>query len=516
MEQEYDVIIIGTGAGGGTLAYGLKDSGLKILILERGDFMPQEPENWSSEAVFTQNRYKPKEFWYDQNGKAFTPGVNYAVGGATKIYGTVMMRLRKEDFEEVEHADGNISPAWPIKYEDLEPYYRKAEEIYKVHGNETEDPTEPPRSSKYPYPEVPHEPIIEDLANRLKKLGLNPSHLPLAVNYHDQGPCILCKTCDGFPCLIHAKGDSDICCIRPSLRSPNVKLITNAYARRILTNESGDKVTAVEYEKNNKTYLVKGKIIIVACGAVNSAALLLRSANEQHPNGLANQSGLVGRNYMMHNNSALIAVKLKRNTTSFQKTLHINDFYFGTEDFPYPMGNLQMLGKLQGNMLKQARPLIPKFLLNFLAERTIDWFVMSEDLPDPNNRVIVNENGNIQINWKPNNLKAHKKLLSKAKQMLRKAGFPIVASYSMVSVGTNSHQCGTVRFGNDPNTSVLNSYCRAHTVENLYVVDASFFPSSGAVNPALTVAAQALRVADHIKENMKLNNNYNEGVLMNE
>ncbi|TCP27830.1 choline dehydrogenase-like flavoprotein [Scopulibacillus darangshiensis] len=498
MDNRYDIIIIGTGAGGGTLAYALKDSGLKVLILERGDNLPQEPENWSARATFTEKRYKAKEKWYDEQGKPFAPGVNYYVGGNTKVYGAVMFRLRKEDFKEIEHEGGRISPAWPISYDDLEPYYARAEELYLVHGKTGEDSTDPPRSSPFPFPAVSHEPTIETLSVSLKKQGLHPSHLPMAVDLREGGRCIRCKTCDGFPCKVHAKGDADVCCVQPALKSSNVTMMTNAYARRILTDESGSKAKAVEYERDGKIHTVGADTIVVSCGAVNSAALLLRSANGKHPEGLANQSGLVGRNYMMHINTGLVALRHKENTTIFQKTLTINDFYFGTRDFPYPMGNLQMLGKLQGPMMKDAKPFVPDIILNGVAKRSVDWFVMTEDLPHAENRVTLTKDGQIQVSWKPNNTVAHKKLIEEAKKMMRHAGYPIVVAQPMGGIETNSHQCGTICFGNDPDTSVLDQFCRSHTVKNLYVVDASFFPSSAAVNPALTIAAQALRVADHM------------------
>jgi len=505
MKKKYDIIIIGTGAGGGTLAYALKDSKLNVLILERGDYLPQEEQNWSAEATFKENRYKTKEKWYDDEGKEFSPGVNYYVGGNTKVYGAVMFRLRKEDFKELEHEGGRISPGWPISYEDLEPYYTQAEELYHVHGNLGEDPTEPPHSKPFPFPAMPHEPVLEKLSDSLRKQGLNPSHLPMAIDLREEGRCIRCKTCDGFPCKVHAKGDADVCCIKPALKSPNVEIMTGAYARRILTNESGNLATGVEVEKDGKVFIVEADTVVAACGAVNSAALLLRSANDKHPNGLANQSDMVGRNYMMHINSGLVAIHPKKNPTIFQKTLTINDFYFGTPDFPYPMGNLQMLGKLQGVMMKDAKPYIPTSILNGVANRSVDWFVMSEDLPDPEHRVSLDKKGNIVVTWKSNNVGAHKRLINEAKQMMKKAGYPIVAAQPMGGIGVNSHQCGTIRFGTDPSTSVLDPYCRAHTVPNLYVVDASFFPSSAAVNPALTIAAQALRVGEHlIKEKTSL------------
>ena len=497
MDSAYDIIIIGTGAGGGTLAYALRASGARVLLLERGDFLPQEPQNWSPEAVFDQQRYKPKEVWQDAEGRPFHPGVHYYVGGNTNVYGAALPRLRRADFEVIEH-EGGISPAWPIRYEDLEPYYVRAEQIYLVHGVSGDDPTEPPRSGPFPFPPVPHEPYIAELAEKLRAQGLHPSYLPIGIDLRPGGRCIRSKTCDGFPCQLLAKGEADVCCVRPALESPDVELMTHTYARRLLTDPSGRRVTAVEVERDGERFEVHADIVVVACGAANSAALLLRSANSVYPNGLANSSGLVGRHYMVHNNTALMAVHpTRRNPTVFQKTLAVNDFYFRGPDWPYPMGNVQLLGKLQAGMLTANQPLVPRHVLQAVADRSVDWWVMSEDLPDPENRVTLGSDGSIRIHWKPNNLVAHAKLVQAARQMLRRAGYPIVLTQRM-GIETNSHQCGTLRFGDDPSTSVLDPFCRSHDIPNLYVVDSSFFPSSTAVNPALTIAAQALRVADHL------------------
>jgi choline dehydrogenase-like flavoprotein len=497
MDSAYDIIIIGTGAGGGTLAYALRASGARVLLIERGDFLPQEPQNWSPEAVFDQQRYKPKEVWQDAAGRPFHPGVHYYVGGNTKVYGAALPRLRRADFEVIEH-EGGSSPAWPIRYEDLEPYYVRAEQVYLVHGVSGDDPTEPPRSGPFPFPPVPHEPYIAELAEQLRAQGLHPSYLPIGIDLRPGGRCIRSKTCDGFPCQLLAKGEADVCCVRPALESPDVELMTRTYARRLLTDPSGRRVTAVEVERDGERFEVHADIVVVACGAANSAALLLRSANSVYPNGLANSSGLVGRHYMVHNNTALMAVHpTRRNPTVFQKTLAVNDFYFRGPDWPYPMGNVQLLGKLQAGMLTANQPLVPRHVLQAVADRSVDWWVMSEDLPDPENRVTLGSDGSIRIHWKPNNLVAHAKLVQAARQMLRRASYPIVLTQRM-GIETNSHQCGTLRFGDDPSTSVLEPFCRSHDIPNLYVVDSSFFPSSTAVNPALTIAAQALRVADHL------------------
>lgn len=495
--ESYDLIIIGTGAGGGTLAYALANSGLRILLIERGDYLPQEPANWQPREVFDEHRYKPEEVWYDQHGKPFQPGVHYFVGGNTKVYGAALPRLRREDFGALEH-EGGTSPAWPITYAELEPYYSRAEAIYRVHGASGEDPTEPPRSCPFPFGAVAHEPAIAALAARLRSNGLHPFHLPMGVDVRDGGACILCKTCDGFPCQVLAKSEADVCCVRPALASPAVTLRTRTKALRLLTDGRGRQVTGVEVEQDGVVQTVIAGRFVVACGAVNSASLLLRSANAAHPHGLANSSGLVGRNYMVHNNTALMAVDPRRkNPTTFQKSMAVNDFYFGGPDFQYPMGNLQLLGKLQAGMLTAAVPLAPRPLLQGMAGRSVDWWVMSEDLPDPDNRVTIGGDGSVRVRWQPNNRVAHERLIAAARRMMQDAGYPFVFVQRM-GIATNSHQCGTIRFGTDPAASVLDTYCRAHAVDNLYVVDSSFFPSSAAMNPALTIAAQALRVAEHM------------------
>lgn len=492
--MHYDIIVIGSGIGGGTLAWALRNSGARILVIERGDFLPQEEQNWDAAAVFGAGRYKARELWEDGSGARFAPGVHYAVGGNSKVYGAALPRFRKEDFGALEH-EGGTSPAWPVTYEDIEPFYVRAEALYRAHGCAGCDPTEPPRSAPYPHPEVPHEPEVEALAQAFRRQGLHPFHLPMGIDLGPGGRCIRCHTCDGFPCRVLAKSDADVTCVRPALESADVDIKTGAFARRLIASERH--VEAVEVEHRGERTLLRADTFVVACGAVNSAALFLRSRE----GGLANSSGLVGRNYMMHNNSVLLAVHaLRPNRTVFQKTLAINDFYFGGPGWPYPMGNLQIIGKVQAPMLKAVRPRTPMPALEAIARRSMDWWVMSEDLPDVQNRVTMSSGGTIKLRWKPNNVAAHKRLVRQARRVMRRAGYALVLTRAM-GIDTNSHQCGTLRFGTDPATSVLDPWCRAHDIRNLYVVDSSFMPSSAAMNPALTIAAQSLRTADYIRRN---------------
>jgi choline dehydrogenase-like flavoprotein len=512
MADEYDVIIVGSGAGGGTLAHRLAPSGKRILILERGDWLPREIENWDATAVFVDNRYVSADTWYDEKGAAFQPQVHYFVGGATKFYGAALYRLRERDFGELRH-HGGISPAWPVGYDVFEPYYTQAEELYQVHGLRGEDPTEPPASAPYPFPPVSHEPRIQRLFDDLARVDLHPFHSPNGIMLDEAEPafstCIRCATCDGFPCLVHAKADADVIGVRPSLRHPNVTLLRNAVVRRLETDESGRRVTSVVADVDGGEQRFTGTMVVVSAGAANSAKLLLASASDRHPNGLANGSDQVGRNYMFHNSRAFLAVSTEKNDTRFQKTLGLNDFYFGDADFEYPMGNVQMVGKSSSPMYRGEKPLqtrlAPTMALDDIAERAIDFWLSVEDLPVPENRVSLAADGNVTLAYTPNNREPLEQLYSRVKKHLSHLGMHPhhliprdVYMKNDIPVAGCAHQSGTVRFGSDPATSVLDTDCKAHEVDNLYVVDTSFFPSIGAVNPALTAMANALRVGDHL------------------
>ena len=491
-----DVVIVGSGVGGATLAYGLRGTSRTVLVLERGPHLPREVSNWDSAAVFGALRYRTDEQWLDWRGRSFRPEMQYFVGGNSKFYGGILWRLRPADFGRSAHVDGE-SAAWPIGYADLEPYYGLAEQVYGVRGAIGADPTEPPHSSPYAHAALAHEPPMARLAARLQQHGLRPFQPPVAVDYGDGGACIRCQTCDGFPCRIDAKGDAEVSCLRPALRAPNVSLRTRTLVTRVLTDPGGGRATGVEVVRDGERSIVAAETVVVACGAVNSAALLLRSATPAQSRGVGNSSGLVGRNYMQHTCTFLIAIApLRRNPTKFQKTLAVNDYYFGEPGYPYPMGGLQTIGKLDAAMLSSgAGRFLPGPVLAQLAGRSTDWLVMSEDIPHPDNRVELTGDGRIRVAWRPTNLASHRRLIRRARAALRQAGYPLIFQQRL-GVESNPHQCGTARFGQDPATSVLDDVCRAHDVPNLFVLDASFFPSSAAVNPALTIAAQALRVAD--------------------
>ena len=510
---QFDVIIIGSGAGGGTLALKLAKSGKSILIIERGDYLPREKENWDPTEVFVKNRYTSNDPWKDGQGREFQPGAHYVVGGATKMYGAALFRLRKEDFGVLHHQDG-ISPGWPLQYEDFEPYYTQAEELYQVHGKRGEDPTEPPASKPYPYAPIAHEPRIQRLNDDLLKAGYHPFHAPTAVMLDEsnraKSHCLKCDTCDGYPCLVHAKADAEVIAVRPALQYPNVTLITNTEVTQLKTSPSGREVTEVVVNRKGVTESYQGSIVVVSAGAANSARILLLSANDKHPKGLANGSDQVGRNYMFHNSQAVVALSLEPNLTQFQKTVSVNDFYFKDEGFDFPMGNIQMIGKSKGPMFRGDAPFFaPGFTLDQMARHSVDFWLTTEDLPDPNNRVTLDSNKKIVLSYTTNNKVATKRLYDRLKSMLEYLGMHQHLIPNSVYMGKEipiagvGHQSGTCRFGLDPATSVLDTNCKAHELDNLYVVDTSFFCSIGAVNPSLTAIANALRVGDHMLERLK-------------
>jgi choline dehydrogenase-like flavoprotein len=506
--DHYDVIVIGSGAGGGTVTRALAPTGKRVLLLERGDWMPREPENWDSKAVWIDKRYANSGKWTDAaTGKQFTPKQHYYVGGNTKVYGAILFRFRERDFGEIRHVDG-ISPAWPISYSDLAPWYDRAERLYQVHGRRGTDPTEPPASTPYPYPAISHEPRIQQLNDDLRAAGLNPFPLPNGILLDESAPwksaCIRCATCDGYACPTNGKADAAVIAVEPALRHPNVTLLTNAVVTRLGTDPSGRTVTDVVVERHGEQERYSADVVVVAGGAINSATLLLRSASDAHPDGLGNGSGQVGRHLMLHNNSSLIAFSKMPNPTKFQKTLGINDFYFGDEssDWPYPLGAMQMLGKSDATLIgfdvKDAADPAE------VARHALDFWLTTEDLPLPDNRVTVDRDGAISLRYTPTNLEAHQRLRAKFESLLSamQCRDDVYENLSYVGgrlgISGVAHQNGTVRFGTDPATSALDLDCKLHELDNVYVADSSFFVSSTAVNPTLTIIANALRVAETI------------------
>jgi len=518
--KHYDLIVIGTGPGGAAFAHRLAPTGKRILMIERGNYLPRSRANWDAKTVFVDGVYQAKETWYDKNGHSFHPGLHYFVGGNSKVYGASLFRLRERDFDSIEHCDG-ISPAWPLKYDTFEPYYAQAERLFHVHGERGEDPTEPFSREPYPFPAVSHEPRIQSLHDSFARVGLHPFHLPLGVLFDEKDGAATPTSVwfrndafDGFPCLLNGKADAQVMCIDPMLAAyANVTLLTNAYVTRLLTDSSGQTVSVVDVLRDGKQEQYSADIVVVACGALSSALLLLRSVSDKHPNGLANGSDQVGRNYLRHNQSVLMALAREPNDTVFQKTLALSDYYFSADDWDYPLGLIQMMGKSHAEQIRaEALPdwlsWVPEMPFEVMARHALDFWLMSEDLPRPENRIRLGHGGRVILELTENNMEAHHRLRAKLEQLMDEAGaHPHLLERKLyfgkdIPIGGTAHQAGTARFGADSATSVLDLDCKAHEVDNLYLVDASFFPSIGAVNPTLTIIANALRVADKIADRL--------------
>ena len=518
--DHYDVIIIGSGPGGGSVAHRLAATGKRVLMLERGGYLPRSRANWDSKTVFVDAAYQARETWYGKGGETFHPGLHYYVGGNSKVYGSALFRLREGDFGELRHKDG-ISPAWPLGYDVFEPYYCQAEALFHVHGQRGEDSTEPWSSQGYPYPPVSHEPRIAELSQTLQGRGLHPFHLPLGILLDEKdgkptptSPCIRCDTFDGFPCAINAKADAQVICVDPTLAAhPNFTLLTGAYVSKLETDAAGRSIRDVHVTRDGQEERYSADIVVVACGALSSALLLLRSANDAHPTGLANGSDQVGRNYMRHDMSVLMALLKEPNHTVFQKTLAFSDYYFNAPDWEYPLGLIQMCATSHGEQIRgEAVPgwlgWLPEMPFDKMALHSIDFWLQSEDLPRPENRISYDGDKVVLAITEGSG-----EALARLKQKLEDLLEPIGAYKHLmerrlyfgmgIPISGTSHQAGTCVFGTDPARSVLDLDCKAHQLDNLYIADASFFPSIGAVNPTLTIVANALRVADTIAQRLK-------------
>lgn len=514
--DHYDLIVIGSGPGGGSVACEAASRGKRVLLLERGDYLKRSLENWDAKAVFVEAKYQAKETWYGADGRTFHPGLHYFVGGNSKVYGAALFRLRERDFEEISYPDG-VSPAWPLPYSAFEPYYTRAERLFHVHGVRGEDPNEPPAAGPYPFAPVAHEPQIAALADGLRRAGVHPFHLPLGILLDEKdgvvsptSPCIRCAAFDGFPCPTNGKADAQVMCVDPALAAypDHLTLLTGAYVSRLETDASGHTITKVQVTREGRREDYSADIVVVACGALSSALLFLRSANARHPKGLANGSGQVGRNYLRHNQSVLMALLRHPNPTVFQKTLAVSDFYLRGPDQDYPLGLIQLLAKthsaqVQGEVLPDWLDWLPSAPFQALADRSLSFWLSSEDLPRPENRIFYDGERTV-LDLTQNNMEAHHGLRRQLKRLLGSIDVhPQLMERSLyltkdVPMAGTAHQAGTLRFGTDPATSVLDVDCKTHEIDNLYVADASFFPSIGAVNPTLTIIANALRVADCI------------------
>ena len=512
--MHFDLCIIGAGVGGGALAQALASTGRSILLLNRQGSLPREAANWDPHELFVNARYRSEETWVDgRTGDRFRPGMYYWLGGNTKVYGSALLRLPPRDFETLETLDGT-SPAWPITYDDLAPFYDQAEAVYHVHGDRGTNPFEPPADGPFPHPPIAHDPRIAEVATRLHEQGVKAFPLPMGVKFSEDrpgdGPFVLRETFaamgraafDGYPDLLHLKTDAEVASVLPATAHDNVHLVTDALVTRIVTNAAGTDVTHVEATVDGEPTTFSADVFALCAGAIQSAALLLRSASDAHPDGLANGSGRVGRHLMRHVTSKFYTAHAGTpNPTRFQKTLAINDYYFGVPGDPQwegiPLGHVHLMGKHAGWQILADLPdgTLSPAEADAFADTSVDWWVQGEDLPLLENRVALTAAGDIALHYRETNRAAQTALMDVLETKLREQGFDRFLRVPM-PLGVVNHQCGTCRMGTDPTESVVDVAGKAHDLGNLYIADASVFPSSGATNPTLTIAANAFRVAD--------------------
>jgi choline dehydrogenase-like flavoprotein len=485
LRQRYDVIVIGSGAGGSTLAYQLSIFGHRVLVVERGDFLRPSRLN-SSDPV---GKYI-NHFAKNRSGKLSV------VGGETKFYGSALYRMRESDFHAVEHEKG-VSPAWPITYSDLEPYYERAEALYRVHGSTDGDPSEPPRARPFPYPPIEHAPIVSKLVRRIEQAGTRVSAIPRGLDYGPGGRCVLCSTCDGHYCQLDAKMDAEIAALRPALATENVQLMTGTDCLRVLTTSDGSRITGVLLRHLNREKVVHADVVAVCAGLTGSTSLLRRSRTKIHPDGLGNATGCLGR-YLAGHSVGLIfpIIGWKEVPPTHTKTFAINGYYNGAPDCPYPTGVIQAAGQMPfwEETSRFVRP-----LAHFVGTRSLMCFYMTEALPTHETRLLFDEDHVVNRVPPVHNLKTFFKLRDLATDIFQRAGHLVLAPRRRPHVW---HEVGTARFGTDPATSVVDQNCQVHGIEGLFVVDASVLPSAGAVNPALTIIALALRAGNHISQRL--------------
>ncbi len=496
-DRHYNVIVIGSGAGGGTLAGQLAASGRTVLLLERGGSMPLADQNVADVDLFRKDRYHPGEQWFGTDGDPFSPQTIYALGGNTKIWGGVLERMREREFAAVPLQEGPV-PGWELTYGDLAPYYERAEALYRVHGKAGVDPTEPPRNGDYPFMPKPIEPFMQELRSCLERQGTHPYDLPLSWSESAADP----------------SGDAELFGVDRARQAATVTVRERTRVRRLHVNPSGHEVRGVEAEIDGNTWLFSADAVVLAAGAINSAEILLRSATEHHSRGLANGSDQVGRNLMKPQLTSVIQLAAAANSGRYARSLGITDYYWGDQNVSFPLGSIASGGGvLQDALFAESPPvlslvtkLMPSFGLEQLASRSVVWWATSAVRPDPHNRLTLRGN-HLQIHYLPNNREAHDRLVYRWIDTLKQVeADPLCEVVKPAPTHPRGEApltvmgsvCGTCRMGSNPATSVVDLQGRCHELTNLWIADASVFPSCPSVPIGLTVIANALRIGDHL------------------
>ena len=461
----YDAVVIGTGIGGSCFTYALAKRGLNVAVVERGDYFKPVVKNFEPMHVHL--------FAHRS-----------VIGGQTKGFGAAMYRLRERDFQAVEMEAG-VSPAWPISYADLEPHYCEAEKLFRVHGSSENDTTEPPRSAPWPNPPIPHQgPVVELVQRITERAGIPVSYLPRAIDYDPQkgGKCVLCQHCDAYYCPRDAKMDAEIAVLRPAVDTGKVTVITDTECLRVNTTPDGKKVTGVVLKRRNdgqEVTLLTG-LVGLGGGLRETPLILWRSRSSHSPHGLANKSGALGRHWASHTQGWVLPIKLGVQKKAFhQKTFAINAFY--------DTGVIQAAGNIEPIALSRRY----RYFAAFALRHSFQVFVMSEALPTKDSGFALTDDGAKQIAAPKKNPRTFKNLRRQAAKVFRRAGYWTLTP----PLETNFHNVGTARMGDDPAQSVIDSHCKAHDVDGLYLIDSSALPTSGALNSGLTIAAVALRAA---------------------
>ena len=493
----YDVIVIGSGAAGGTIAGQLAASGKRILLLERGGVMPLADQNVADVDLFRKDRYHPGEQWFGTDGDPFSPQTIYALGGNTKVWGGVLERMREREFGGLPLQEG-AAPDWELTYGDFAPYYERAEQLYRVHGDAGVDPTEPGRSGPYGHTPRSFEPWVVELKAALERQGTHPYALPLTWSESAEDPT----------------GDAELFGVDLAKQLENVCVRHRVKVRRLHVNPSGTEVRAVEAEIDGHAWLFSGDLVVLAAGAINTAAILLRSATEHHSRGLSNGSDQVGRNLMKPQLTSIIQLAAAPNSGRYGRSLGVTDYLWGDSNVSFPLGSIATGGGvLQDALFAESPPvlslvtkLMPNFGLEQLAARSVTWWAMSPVLPDAHNRVTLRGN-HLQIHYLPNNREAHDRLVYRWIDTLKKVeNDPLCHVVKPAPTHPRGEApltvmgsvCGTCRMGSNPATSVVDLQGRSHELANLYIADASVFPSCPAVGMGLTVIANALRIGDQL------------------
>jgi len=507
--EDYDAIVIGSGFGGSMAAYPLVQAGRRVLMVERGDWVPRGEHNWAPEGSLDLTPYYSTEIPYRvlEGGNAPVMGAYTCVGGPSVFYGGVSMRLREADFEPDPDIVGDSGAAWPFRYDDLEPYYGAAERLIGVSGSGEGDPTEPWRSGPYDRELNALSATSALVGGAATALGLRPFRLPLAIDFRGgegRRPCVACATCDTFACAIGAKNDLATRVI-PHLLARGMELRPNTIAVRL--EEEGGRVARVHLvsRETRERTTARARAVVLAAGALATPHLLRASALEAlNPGG-----AVVGRYLTRHCNAIAFGFfpRPPGDVEEFHKQLGFHDFYFGHPTIETPAGKLGSMQQLQTPPVRLAQAMTPRIvhgLLRLAVPHLTGLLVMAEDQPRFENRVDIEADAvddfglprlTITHRYTPRDLAARDALLSKARGILRRAGAWFCYFHK---IRTFSHAVGTVRMGTDPETSALDRWCRFRGVENLWVTDGSVMPTSGGLNPSLTIAANALRVGGHL------------------